>query len=105
MRKKAQSTLEYAVIIAVAAAALIAMSVYMKRSVQGKLRANTDELSGGNAYSPQATTSISTTNRSVAESSHSYTEDETNITESTASIEQATRRQESILPLASEPVR
>lgn len=114
MRKKAQSTLEYAVIIAVAAAALITMSVYVKRSVQGKLRVNADELSGGNAYSPRATTSISTTNRSVAESSHSYTEldstaggdiDETNITESTASIEQATRRQESILPLASEPVR
>jgi Flp pilus assembly pilin Flp len=114
MKNRAQSTLEYAVIIAVVAAALFAMSAYMKRSVQGKLRTNADDLSGGGVYSPRATTSISTMNRSVAESSHSYTEldstvggdiDQTNITESTASIQQTTRKQESILPLKQEPVR
>lgn len=46
MRNKGQSTLEYGVVIAVAAAALLAMSVYMKRGVQGKLRTATDDMGG-----------------------------------------------------------
>jgi hypothetical protein len=36
--RKAQSTLEYAIIIAVAAAALTAMSVYVQRAIMSQLK-------------------------------------------------------------------
>lgn len=42
--KRAQSTLEYAVIIAVVIAALLAIQIYMKRGVEGKLRESTDSI-------------------------------------------------------------
>jgi hypothetical protein len=48
-RHKGQSTLEYALIIAVVVGALLAMQVYFKRGVQGKLRESTDDI--GNQYS------------------------------------------------------
>lgn len=44
MKNKAQSTLEYAVIIAVVVGALLSMQIYMKRGVQGKLRESTDQI-------------------------------------------------------------
>ena len=43
-RNKGQSTLEYAVIIAVVAAALLLMQIYFKRAVQGKMRESTDDI-------------------------------------------------------------
>ncbi|MBI3319017.1 MAG: hypothetical protein HYZ89_00290 [Candidatus Omnitrophica bacterium] len=49
---KGQATLEYAVVIAVAVAALLAMQIYMKRGVQGKLREATDQV--GEQFSPTA---------------------------------------------------
>ena len=53
MTKKAgQSTLEYAVVIAVVVAALLAMQIYMKRGAQGKLRQATDDI--GEQFSPTA---------------------------------------------------
>ncbi len=48
-RSKGQSTLEYALIIAVVVGALLAMQSYMKRGVQGKLREATDDV--GSQYS------------------------------------------------------
>ena len=48
--RKGQSTLEYAVLISVVVAALIAMQIYMKRGVQGKLRDATDQV--GEQYAP-----------------------------------------------------
>lgn len=56
---KAQSTLEYAVIIACIVAALIAMQIYIKRGISGRLRAIADDL--GEQYAPQKTTSDITT--------------------------------------------
>ena len=53
--KAGQSTLEYAVVIAVVVAALLAMQIYMKRGVQGKMRSATDQI--GDQYRPQNTTS------------------------------------------------
>ena len=50
-----QATLEYAVILAVVIAALLAMQIYMKRGVQGKLRDATDQV--GEQYRPVNTTS------------------------------------------------
>ncbi|MFA5118831.1 MAG: hypothetical protein WC695_08290 [Candidatus Omnitrophota bacterium] len=49
-KKRAQSTLEYAVIIAVVVGALIAMQIYVKRGLQGRLRQATDDV--GDQFSP-----------------------------------------------------
>ena len=54
MKRRAQSTLEYALMIAVVVGALIAMQVYVKRGLQGKLKDSTDQI--GEQYSPGFTT-------------------------------------------------
>ncbi len=59
LNKKGQNTLEYAVVIAVIVAALIAMSSYIKRGVQGKLRDSSNDI--GDQFSPQTTSSTSLT--------------------------------------------
>ena len=46
-RRRGQSVLEYAMIIAVVVGALIAMQIFLKRSVQGKLRESIDDIGGG----------------------------------------------------------
>jgi len=51
--KKAQSVLEYAVIIFCLVVGLVAMSKYIRRSMQGKLREAADEL--GQQYDPEKT--------------------------------------------------
>lgn len=56
---KGQSTLEYAMIIAVIVGGLIAMQYYMKRGIQGKLRESTDSI--GEQYSAGNMTSKFTT--------------------------------------------
>jgi uncharacterized protein (UPF0333 family) len=53
LNKKAQSTLEYAVVIAVVVAGLIAMQAYIKRGMQGKLKQASDDI--GEQYSPGRT--------------------------------------------------
>ncbi len=59
-QKRGQSTLEYAVIIAVVVAALLAIQIYMKRGVQGKLRESSDKIgeqySAGNTVGTEITT-------------------------------------------------
>lgn len=57
--RKGQSTLEYVILVGFVVAALIAMGVYMKRGMQGKLRESTDQV--GEQYSPEHTTSNYTT--------------------------------------------
>ena len=64
IKRKGQSTLEYAMIIMVLAAGIIAMQVYMKRSIQGKLRESTDSI--GKQYSAGSTTSKVTTEKKEA---------------------------------------
>ncbi len=44
LRTKAQSTLEYVILLGVVVAALIAMNVYIKRSAEGRLRESTDQI-------------------------------------------------------------
>ncbi len=60
-KRKGQSTLEYAVIIAVVVGALVAMQIYMKRGVEGKLRESTDNI--GEQFDAEKTTVSRTTNR------------------------------------------
>lgn len=61
MKRRGQSTLEYAVIIAVVVAALLAMQIYMKRGVEGKLRDSTDQI--GDQFDAETTSFDSTTSR------------------------------------------
>ena len=49
MKTKGQSTLEYVILLGFVVAALIAMGVYMKRGMQGRLRESTDQV--GEQYS------------------------------------------------------
>ncbi len=55
LKSKGQSTLEYVILIGFVVAALIAMGVYMKRGIQGKLRESTDQV--GEQYSANQTES------------------------------------------------
>jgi len=52
-RCKAQATLEYAILIGVIVAGLIAMQVYFKRGFQGKIRDSADDI--GEQFSPGKT--------------------------------------------------
>jgi hypothetical protein len=52
--RKAQSVLEYAVILTVIVAGLAAMQIYMKRAAEGKLRESADRI--GEQFSAAATT-------------------------------------------------
>lgn len=63
LTKRGQSTLEYAVLIVVIIAALIAMQVYLKRGIQGGLREKSDQI--GEQFSPGYTmTNLTTTTHS-----------------------------------------
>jgi Flp pilus assembly pilin Flp len=62
-KKRAQSTLEYAVLMVVIIGALIAIQVYLKRGVQGKLKSSADDI--GDQFSPGNTNLVS------VETSHS----------------------------------
>lgn len=68
LRKRGQSTLEYAVLIVVIIAALIAMQVYLKRGLQGRLRESSDQI--GDQFSPGYTVSnkVMTSGSTVSES-------------------------------------
>ena len=55
---KGQSTIEYAAIVAVVAAALLSMAIYLKRSVSGKLREGADSV--GEQYHPTNTSGTHT---------------------------------------------
>lgn len=80
--RKAQATLEYAVLIAVIAGALITMQNYLKRGYQGKMRQNSDQL--GQQFATKTTvdngsdtTSITKEKSDLGKSgaaSHSYTQ-------------------------------
>ena len=61
-RNKGQSTLEYALVITVIMAGLVAINIYMKRGVQGKLRESADKI--GEQYSAGKTTFTYTTSQS-----------------------------------------
>jgi hypothetical protein len=58
-RTKGQTTLEVVILIGFVVAALIAMGVYMKRGIQGRLRDSTDQV--GEQYSAGNTTGSYTT--------------------------------------------
>ncbi len=98
MKRAAQSTVEYLVIITIAALALAAMAVYTKRSLQGRIRASADQISSEGAYAPGATQGSMSVRRSIVETSKSQVDDSgserKSITHAEVGIEQKTDRQE-----------
>lgn len=64
-KKKGQSTLEYAVLIVIIIAALLAMNQYIKRGLQGRLKSATDDI--GDQFSPGNTNYTKTTNTGALE--------------------------------------
>lgn len=64
LTKKVQSTLEYAALIAIVVGALIAMQAYIKRGLQGKMKASSDQISSEH-FSAQLTTGITTSNTTI----------------------------------------
>jgi cytoskeletal protein RodZ len=64
LTKRGQSTLEYAVVIAVIVGALLATQVYIKRGIQGRFKQSSDDI--GEQFSPGASkydyTTVTTTN-------------------------------------------
>ena len=73
-KNQAQSTLEFAILIAVITAALVAMTVYIKRAIQGRLRTAADDIS--EQYSPTLTNANITTTSNSVTTSDTTVEDE-----------------------------
>jgi len=73
-KNRAQSTLEYAILIGVIVAGLIAMQTYLKRGYQGKLRESADSM--GEQFSPGYTTYNYTT-KSFTNSTDTQNSEET----------------------------
>lgn len=84
-KRKGQSTLEYAVLIVVIIAALVAMQVYLKRGIQGRMRESADQI--GEQFSPGATVSnrVTTSTASTYETSDAWSST-TNILSQTQNI-------------------
>ena len=59
LNKRGQPALEYVMVIAIFVAALIAMQIYFKRGIQGRIREASDDIGG--QFSPGYTTSSFTT--------------------------------------------
>lgn len=125
MKRKAQSTLEYAVFLGIIVAGLIGMQPYIKRGMQGRLKSSAEQLSEGATYAPGATNAINTVTREMEERSSSNTicrddmGNEVNcndksvpkkltkirVSDSKVTVNQTTERLELTLPLADEPKR
>lgn len=91
-----QSTLEYAILIAVVVGGLIAMQAYVKRGVQGRLRGAADDI--GSQYSPGNMESTFTTE---TESTSIETVD-AGVTTSEAATTQTRSGEETVAPLEQE---
>ena len=68
IKKRGQSILEYSLIFAAVIVALVAINVYMKRSMQGRLRESSDQIGKqfdpenfGNSWNTQSAGTTSTT--------------------------------------------
>lgn len=84
-QKKAQSTLEYAVVITAIVAALVTMQIYIKRGLQGRMRQSADSI--GEQYAPTNTTLDTTINFSSNSITTSTTEEKDGTTTTTATVE------------------
>lgn len=101
MKLKGQTTIEFAVLLGVIAAALVFTQVYMKRAISGKLKLQAEQLSGGSFYSPRATVSNYDITKTVTEDSYSD-----KFRQNSHSVaNQVTDSSEQVLSFSAEPVR
>lgn len=111
MNKKAQAAIEYMVLICISAAALMSMSAYVRRGIQGRTKTQVNDISAGAYYSPGATTSSAVMTKHIEEGSRSWTEHNSGTSgdlkksESSVSIRQTVSRSENNLAFAQEPGR
>lgn len=86
--KRGQSALEYGLLIAVVVGALLAVNLYLKRGVQGRLRESTDQV--GRQFNPE---SYKTSWKTVSNGTTNTTENRTrtSVTTNTISSETITR--------------
>ena len=80
--RRAQSTMEYGLLIAVVVVALIAINFYMRRGIQGRVRESTDQI--GRQFDP-ATYSTSWRIKSNGETTTNETRSGNQVTTTTAS--------------------
>jgi len=64
-KNRGQTTAEYAVLLGLVIAAVMAMQIYVKRGLQGKVKLETDKL--GTQYEPDYLSSTFTSNRDTTE--------------------------------------
>lgn len=96
-RHKGQSILEYAMIVAVVVAALLAIQIYMKRGVEGKLRSSADDIGGQfEAAKTKVVSNTSRTGTTVEETTAGKTTVSTGTGSSTKSEETKTSGSESV---------
>lgn len=112
MDKRAQSTIEYFVMICIIIGALVGSQVYLKRALQGKMKGISDDLSGGGQYSPRATSGYTEVNLAINEldisTSKDYPGDKNfrlGSSESWTDMSRVTDKSEELLPLSEEPKR
>lgn len=101
LNRKAQSALEYTVLLALIVASLLAMRVYIKRGFQGGFRNAIDQVSEKNFYSPGATEGRYVLRNTIQE----VTRGEDEITTNNSTLEQGIVKEEGVLPYVSEPRR
>ena len=112
-RNRGQSMLEYFILIGIIMGALFAMQAYMKRGVQGKMRASADQISNEGTYSPGATQSDIITTKEIKEKSEQYSinndpydsADDLDIRHLTATVKKNTKGIEDDLEYSAEPQR
>lgn len=114
MGHRGQTTLEYFILLGIVIGGLIGMQVYMKRSVQGKMKTSVEQISTGLSYSPGATRSDSTVTKNIQTQSRSYTvhdsqdmldSDKLDYRDVKVQYNQSSDLHEETLPLAQEPDR
>jgi len=54
--RRAQSILEYAILIAIVIGAIVIMQVYVKRGISGRIKDSSDRISGGQSFAAGQTT-------------------------------------------------
>ena len=64
-KKKGQSILEYAILLAVIVAVIVAIQVYVKRALQGRMKASTDSI--GDQFTTKDTYTIETIQQTARE--------------------------------------
>jgi len=60
-RRKGMSVIEYSFLLAICVGALLAMEIYIKRGVEGRLRFTVDQLSDATFYAPGETSTYTDT--------------------------------------------